>query len=473
MTDREFLNALETGAPDELFDAALTEALADAPPPEKTVETVTPWGDCMDRIVTGLVLTSFTLNFLWLQYILPAIGVANLYVAFRTLRGSGKYFRACWLLSGLRAGMYLVSLFMAASPLAASQSGFARLWSYAGMAVVALTYWCFGKALAQAHKDLGVPLESNPALAALVWYGVLCAVGLFLPGAGWLTFIIMLIAFVGIVKALNQTGKDLGRWGWAVKAAPVRVDTASWLARYYWAAAGLVLAVLFIGARLPAPAVPAPAPAVSHPAYALLEEQGFPAHLLAQLPEEELEKLAGADNCYVNDDVSNLGSQPMEMTTVYVKLTDTTVRGYTFFALPDSVTGCWRNGFAMGQEEDMEIYDTAAALRYQKGGQVYAGALAPESTPHTAVSIFGAHSYQRWACRFSWPFFAKERCGWFAYTMERPEPGWAFVASVDFYREELPLHMPWRDVLQEGVLVDRSQVYTPVWYDIETGEVSH
>ena len=59
-------------------DCALATTLGERPPPEDTVRDVAPWRAAMGRIVTGLCLTCFTLNFLYLQYLLPAIGIVQL-----------------------------------------------------------------------------------------------------------------------------------------------------------------------------------------------------------------------------------------------------------------------------------------------------------------------------------------------------------------------------------------------------------
>jgi hypothetical protein len=61
---------------DNCFDRSLSEELDGLPPSDDTAAAVTPWGCALDRITAGLVLTSFTLHFLWLQFLLPAVGGA-------------------------------------------------------------------------------------------------------------------------------------------------------------------------------------------------------------------------------------------------------------------------------------------------------------------------------------------------------------------------------------------------------------
>ena len=77
------------------FDRELMETVTDLPPTAGTVRAVTPWRDAMGRILLGLCLTCFSLNFLYLQYLLPAIGTVQLYLGFRTLRGNNRFFNFC------------------------------------------------------------------------------------------------------------------------------------------------------------------------------------------------------------------------------------------------------------------------------------------------------------------------------------------------------------------------------------------
>lgn len=72
-------------------------------PPEPTsidiAEVVTPWRKSINRVIGGLALTTLTLNFLALDYILPAIGLVLMLLGFRTLRQENKWFQGCFLIT--------------------------------------------------------------------------------------------------------------------------------------------------------------------------------------------------------------------------------------------------------------------------------------------------------------------------------------------------------------------------------------
>lgn len=72
---------------DRRLDELLGEAVGSAPP-EDVVRAVSPWRHAMDQVLWGFALTSISLDFLLLNYILPSIGAALMLLGFRTLRAN-------------------------------------------------------------------------------------------------------------------------------------------------------------------------------------------------------------------------------------------------------------------------------------------------------------------------------------------------------------------------------------------------
>ena len=84
------------------FDTVLESAVSELPP-EDIVAEVTPWKKSIHRVLIGLALSSLTLNFLCLNYILPAIGMILMLLGYRTLKKENGWFRGCFLLTLLRS----------------------------------------------------------------------------------------------------------------------------------------------------------------------------------------------------------------------------------------------------------------------------------------------------------------------------------------------------------------------------------
>ena len=77
---------------DKEFDLFLEEAM-DAPPPAELSDEFTPWRGAMNRIIWGTVWTTITLNFLYLDVILTAVGHVMQLLGFRALRRENQWFR--------------------------------------------------------------------------------------------------------------------------------------------------------------------------------------------------------------------------------------------------------------------------------------------------------------------------------------------------------------------------------------------
>ena len=88
-----------TGPEQDRLDEMIEQGLGEILPGEGVVEEVNPWREPIGRIAAGMALTGITLNFLYLQYLLPTLGAALQYLGFRTLRRSGPAFRIAWGLS--------------------------------------------------------------------------------------------------------------------------------------------------------------------------------------------------------------------------------------------------------------------------------------------------------------------------------------------------------------------------------------
>ena len=152
------------------FDNELIDASEAIPPSPETVAAVTPWCEAMSRIIWGLILITFQLKFLYLDYLLPAIGTALLYLGFRGLRQANLYFYIGWVASICKAISFYMSHILLAMPLLASPSWFLSGFGFLLTPLLYLSLWL---GLRQAAKDVGWSSSQQPALWALIWYVLL------------------------------------------------------------------------------------------------------------------------------------------------------------------------------------------------------------------------------------------------------------------------------------------------------------
>lgn len=277
------------------FDRDMQTLLEQLPEEQLPAARVTPWRQAMRCVLWGIGLTSITLNFWNLQHLLPMVGSILLMLGFRTLRQENGCLRSCWRLSialaALRGG-YAVVMGTVLSRLVP--------WLEAAIAwTLSILFWlvCLGLwwGMKEIGRKAGQEKPSAKAAGALVlWYGVLILTGLLgqtLQGAVlWL----LLALYIIILRQLTRLTRALDNCGYAVEAAPVRLD-GRWLAGGYLV---LVLAAVLLGQalgqRLPMDYRPRQEP--SQTAQAVrdrLEGLNLPRELLDDLSDEDVLSLSG------------------------------------------------------------------------------------------------------------------------------------------------------------------------------------
>lgn len=277
------------------FDRDMQTLLEQLPEEQLPADRVTPWRQAMRCVLWGIGLTSITLNFWNLQHLLPMVGSILLVLGFRTLRQENGCLRSCWRLSitlaALRGG-YAVVMGIVLSRLVP--------WLETAIAwTLGILFWlvCLGLwwGMREIGRKAGQEKPSAKAAGALVlWYGALILTGLLgqtLQGAAlWL----LLALYIIILRQLTRLTRALDNCGYAVEAAPVRLD-GRWLAGGYLV---LVLAAVLLGQalgqRLPMDYRPRQEP--SQTAQAVrdrLEGLNLPRELLDDLSDEDVLSLSG------------------------------------------------------------------------------------------------------------------------------------------------------------------------------------
>ena len=81
---------------EDKLDVLLTQEAGELPPPPVVDEEINPWKRAIHRIVWGIGLTTCTLNFWIIRYLMVAVGTVLLWLGFRALRRENRGFSVCW-----------------------------------------------------------------------------------------------------------------------------------------------------------------------------------------------------------------------------------------------------------------------------------------------------------------------------------------------------------------------------------------
>ena len=452
------------------FDDALQDAVADLPPPEDTVQTVTPFRAAIRSVTAGLCLSFFTLDAWYLQYLLPALGAVLLCLGTRSLRNNSRWFCFMWIISVCEALSLYCNTMLQATRLPDLT---AFPWLSLGLRAALLV--CLHLGLRQAAAETGHSPKGAPVLWALVWYGVLVLLGIFWPQPGWIVFLTMAAAFVCIVRSLLRVSAQLSEAGYSLRAAPVRVSGGKLAAAYLLSLAALTAGLSLAANHLPVEGHPVEQLSGSSETAAIrtdLKALGFPEDLLDLLPETEIAKLSGAEGVQVNLEAAWADSTDngVRYTDLFVLTSPRSVRCYHFFTV-DTPVAVLQNQVRMEASSFHQISNPAGQILWNRGGTLYAASLSLEEETYTNPLF--SQTYSSFTALFSYPFAGKDRQGWCAYTASFAPDEWPGSVSILRYQTQalrnLFPYAPLPEQPQVGMLNDlESQSYStydfgPTW----------
>lgn len=304
MSDREWETTDDTD-----FDALLEDTVPDLPP-ENIVASVTPWKKSSNRVLAGMTLTTVTLNFWGLNYILPAVGALLQLLGFRALRHENRWFGCCFAASVLRSAFVLSTLILNTMIIQSAVYGSVIGSMLTGMNLLLTFISLVGlwRGFAAVQRKAGLPPRGGGAAALIVWYAFMCLLAL-VQYSGWVIAGLMLVGYFFILRSLFRLSRELDEAGYAIRTAPVRVtDRCIVISLAALLLAGMTCGYLFGGSY---PMEWSARNADEHndveEIKAHLKSLGFPGFVLEDLSAEDLTACRGALRV-----VSNVDAWPMD-----------------------------------------------------------------------------------------------------------------------------------------------------------------
>ena len=451
-----------TGPEQDRLDEMIEQGLGEIVPGEGVVEEVNPWREPIGRIAAGMALTGITLNFLYLQYLLPTLGAALQYLGFRTLRRSGPAFRIAWGLSLVELVWHAVWLMLSASPWRL-EGMTAYALGLAGMAVQIARLLLLRAGLRDVCRRAEVEPQGDPLRAAVIWQ-VLIAVLAFSPLAqSWLAAIPMIIAFVLIIQSLERVGGSLGGAGYCFVDAPVRVSSGVMKWGYLLGCFALVLLTSTVvnHPQLDAQPVPAQGEAETRQALTAL---GLPEEVLADLSDEHVRALEGALRVDVQQEMMSFYSSTTTETQkadadanrlcsyiIYIELPDSRMAVLNYFDWQQG-GAYWGDAVMLGWQDTYEYLtgQIGGALLYEKNGQAYTAPIPRlnNGVVTTTDWFSGIQSYPRITGTVSYPFGAQNQRGYVLYILQLRDLGyWGRLngnTSITYRHRLQPFSLPYQ-----------------------------
>lgn len=229
------------------FDALLSRSLPELPPEDIVARTV-PGKKALNRILVGYFLSTFTINGLGLNLILPVIGQILMLLGFRALQHENRWFSACYVFAVLQAFLRFGKLILDTTifdlpfedPQNAASAFYIALALQVLLSVVSLI--CFWRGLRTVQKACGIRSKAIGVLALLAWNLLFCAMALLqMRGQffGGYTLLFLLVSLIIILWMIARQAKALDATGYVLQPAPLRLSDRTLTL--------IILAILAIG----------------------------------------------------------------------------------------------------------------------------------------------------------------------------------------------------------------------------------
>ena len=480
------------------FDRRIVEDLSQLPPAPGEVWGYAPWRSAMTKILWGMGLTTIHFEFLYLQYLLPLLGAALLYLGFRSLRKENRWFKLCWVLSGVLLAVHMATDILTATPVMewitqnpALQWGLT--WLLLGMNLLMLFSLWRGTRAAFAVVGEKQPKDWLAqgfvcyllALAIALWSELVPYTETTMFGADiidqyqWLVTgrsIAGLILMIRLLMCIAYQSSALANRGYSITPVPVRFAPTVVLAGVFAVVLLSSIAVLWLSSR--APALEAqPLSAVHAEEYssvrAHLVDLGMDADLANSLDETELERCRDALAVYDlplthaygehtynrEDETGRADVEYVILRSWAVQLPDDQARYYLTFRWLQNPEHNIRDGLTGDPSSYDPSYDFSARILWDQDGQTWSaaptvhlgGGETPEELPDWALEWYdyelealGHLAYIPW-CQFSFPADSENRWGWMAWSQDRSDDaGTLYYLSLLFYRHQVSwLHYPY------------------------------
>lgn len=435
-------------------------------PSQNTTAEETLWTKSIHLILVGITLTAITLNIGILYYILPTIGTFLLLFGFRALQHENKWFQCCFVISILRTVYFCVILILNTTILQSTMNLSAATSALPMLRLLLqLTLFVsFWRGFISIRQKAGLSPQAGSVAALVVWYGLMCLLGL-VQYSGIIIALIMVIAYCRIIYNINRLSKELDTAGYEISVLPVK-----WTNRRITIA---LLVLLLIGGScgyIFGGSYPMEWTARSAEEHknmedikAQLTDLGFPSNILNDLSPEDIAACSGALQVVVDetnislddserDSDSTYDTKDLRITGIGVKVSDNRERWIIFhhflwtkdpgfygteaiqlWPVYRDISEGWDSG---GDLTGRVLYDsnekTFVADYYSLGTQTY-----------TSNSFFfGSQDNTDVFAAFSFPKNGSSYRGYIAYPIEEVYDGYIISSWIYYVHQQSWMQYP-------------------------------
>ena len=414
------------------------EALEKEPLEKEPKENV--WRIPFLKIMWSFLLTTITINFYSLQYILPVIGIALLLTGIHSLKEINESFHALWYLAIVRAVLFVVNLFVLSTPLSLYQTVNESLGFLSLIPQIAI-YLVLRRSIRIVYQNHESQVKRDPLLWASILM-VVIGITVWMPqDLGILIALIFFVSFLVTMRSFYKVSDEL----YAIAPDVLVKYSKPFDWKIHMMFILICCSVVGLACTVSNHTVTSYVDQAESNELVIREELvqlGFPKEILDDMSDSNVKMLTGAIHVEVHEEVLSFHKKAsLNAYTVSTELSDNLLYVVIYFQWNQN-KAIWNDGFSIWGEDGFELID-GNLLCVRNGKDVISPINRFSCDIVTSNSIFfGEQQSRQITGMVCFPFNSKDQRGYVLYRVQLPEDQWLGCNGMEYAHFDHPLHLP-------------------------------
>lgn len=428
------------------------------------------WHKSMKNITLGFMFTVMTFNFLWLQYILPTLAAALLYVGFRNLRKENKALNIAWIFSIINMIYNVLNLIYVNTPLNVNVK------STSIMAFISTVFQIsflivFREGIKKIFYKVDAKPKKDPILGLIIWRIILVTCALTELGQIWFISIPIIIYYFYIFKSLYKLSYDLETINYIPSKITVMINKKklSWL--YTISCIFIVGVCCVFSNHIKLDSIEV-IPVKEFGTRNMLIDKGVPVKIVKDIVDEDIIMLKDIVNVETfseelkfnstlnnirnnfdpHNNINKSSGNDLEATSIFIELKNNEMYAIEYFNWGEGGP-YWQDGFAISGSQPLELIN--GRLLYESEGINYSDKIPRLKGGMVAsTDIFGYERQdEKITGAINYPSNSKNQRGYVFYKIDVPIGIITIGANiVNYMHYNHPFRIPYAEVENENLM---------------------
>lgn len=441
-----------------------------------------PWHKPMSNITWGFIFTVMTFNFFNLNYVLPTIGVALLFIGFYDLRKINKELHTAWIFSIINLVMHILNLIYMITPLHIKfNNSVATVFISTVFQVTFLLVFRMG--LNKVFQDANIKPNKDPILWLVIWRIVVMFCALTQLGSIWFISLPLIYFYFHNFRSLYKLSEQLAQINFVISEGGIKFRSKKCFAEYLIICAFIVSLCSGVSNHIKLESVEFTPTALTETRQKLID-MGFPKEILKDITEDEIallkdavkvdaysellmfdpkEKTIKTNNSgySVHTTKEIPGKINMEATSIYVLLSDNRMFGLNHFQWKNG-SAYWHDGLTISGSAPLEL--VGGSLLYEKDVVDYSANIPRlKSDMVSETDWFGYNNArEKITGAVNYPFGSKNQRGYVFYELILGKDTVYGCIGFNYIHHKNPIIIPYEKTEEKNLIFSdiKKNLYT-------------